>query len=297
MNPVREAPVCLITGPTSGLGRGVALHLAGLGYRLALLGRNAEKLHALADECTALGAASTQCLVADMASQRQVRRAAERFLASGWPLHVLLNNAGVINRQRRVTEDGMEETMAISYWSTFLLTLLLTPRLTESAPAQIINTSSGVYPMGRIHFDDLDQENRYFFLKSYANTKTAVMIMTRSLARLLSDKAVRVNAYNPGMIHTNIATTGSGNSLFVRMADWLWGHFTASLEEGIHTPVNLIANPEPFWRGANNLLFWENTPKPVKAHINDDETARRLWHISETRTGVRWPFPEDRGRL
>lgn len=293
---MKDRPVCLITGPTSGLGRGIALHLAGQGYRLALLGRNPEKLKALAAECEQLGAADTQCLVADMASQAQVRDAAQAFLGSGWPLHVLVNNAGLINRKRKVTEDGYEETMAISYWSTFLLTLLLVPRLVESAPAQIINTSSAVYPMGRIRFDDLDSEKRYLFIKAYADTKAAVMLMTRSLSKLLADKGVRVNAYNPGMVHTQLALS-TGDSWFIRASDWLWSLFTVSVEKGIYAPVSLITNPEPQWRLANNVLFWENHPTPVKPYVDDDALAQRLWAVSEERSGIRWPFEADRGRL
>ena len=174
--------VALITGPTAGLGEGIALELAKQGYQLVLLGRNQSKLDVVAQKCEELGAPTPMLLVADMNSQRQVRAAAQQFLQSGWPLHILVNNAGIVNKTRKVTEDGVEESMAVAYWSAFLLTMLLVTRMKESAPGTIINTSSDTYPFGRIPFSNPTLKHRYFFLGSYANAKMANTIFTPTCA-------------------------------------------------------------------------------------------------------------------
>ena len=84
-----------------------------------------------------------------------MRRVAAEFLASGRPLHVLINNAGVVNLQRTLTADGIETTFAVNHLAYFLLTTLLLDRLRASAPARIVNVASDAHKFGALDFDDL----------------------------------------------------------------------------------------------------------------------------------------------
>ena len=100
--------VCMITGATSGIGKAAAIGLARLGARLMIIGRDRQRgEHALAEIAERTGNRDVELLLADFSSQRQIRRLAGEFLASGRPLHVLLNNAGVVNLRREETEDGL----------------------------------------------------------------------------------------------------------------------------------------------------------------------------------------------
>src|SRR5262245_54604933 len=122
--------VCLVTGATNGIGKAAATGLARLGAQLVIVGRDehrGEQTRAEIIERT--GNRNVDLLLADLSSQRQIRRLAAEFLASGRPLHVLLNNAGVVNLRREETEDGFEATFAVNHLGYFLLTRLLLDRL------------------------------------------------------------------------------------------------------------------------------------------------------------------------
>ena len=147
----------LLTGFTAGLGRAAALELASMGADLVGVCRNREKGEAVARDIRAqVDGASVEVLTADLGCQADIRRAAKEFLALDRPLHVLWNNAGVINLNRQTTVDGLEMTFAVNHIGPFLLTSLLLERLRESGAARVVATASGAYRFGgALDFDDL----------------------------------------------------------------------------------------------------------------------------------------------
>ena len=150
---------CMITGATNGVGKAAALALARLGAGLVLVGRNRERGERAVEEIRReSGNDDISLLLADLSSQAEIRQLAKDFLATGRPLHVLLNNAGVINMRREETIDGIEATFAVNHLAYFLLTELLLERLKESAPARIVSVSSDAHAQsgGRLDFDDLE---------------------------------------------------------------------------------------------------------------------------------------------
>jgi predicted dehydrogenase/NAD(P)-dependent dehydrogenase (short-subunit alcohol dehydrogenase family) len=279
--------VTLITGPTSGLGRAIALELAKHGHQLALLGRNAAKLEEVSNACVALGAPTPITLVADMACQADVRRAAAEFLATGLPLHVLLHNAGLVNQHRRITVDDIEETFAVHYVSAFLLTRLLIERLVESKPAMIIHTASDVYPLGKLSFDDLRAEKGFFNpLGWYAASKIALVSLTRMLSERLSPHGVSVNVYNPGMSYTNLGL--SNNSGVIKtVADFFWSRIADPVEAGITIPVELATMPD--LSAVSGQLFMRGERAEMTGRAKDSRFGSALWALSETLTDTRWP--------
>lgn len=280
--------VCMITGPTSGLGRALALALAKRGFQLVLVGRSETKLAELAALCQRLGAPAPLRIVCDMASQADVRRAADTFLSAGLPLHVLVNNAGLINRYRRLTVDGLEETLAVGYFSAFLLTLRLAERLVASAPSQVINTTSDTYPFGKLPLDDLTFERGYGPLKSYAASKLALVQFTRMLAERLGPHGVRVNVYNPGMNYTNLAI-GNNAGLLTDIGDFFWRRIAGPVEAGIAVPLALIT--EPAHLATQGQLFMRGTQAEPTRAAKDPFAGAALWELSENVTGARLPAP------
>jgi len=117
----------VITGATSGIGRATALELARQGARLTLFCRNPEKAAALALEIESGGFASPAVILMDMADLSSVRSAALELLERGESLDILLNNAGIVNTERRETVDGFEQTLAVNHFAPFLLTGVLFP--------------------------------------------------------------------------------------------------------------------------------------------------------------------------
>jgi retinol dehydrogenase 12 len=137
---------CLITGATNGIGRVTAVELARMGAELFLVYRN----KARADETVAeirnrTGNENVHLLRANLESQKEIRAAAAGFLDTGKPLHLLINNAGLGNTNRLMTEDGIEMVLAVNHLACFLLTTLVLDRIKQSAPARIVKVASGAH--------------------------------------------------------------------------------------------------------------------------------------------------------
>ena len=180
MRDVAEARI-LVTGATDGLGRRVAQVVAAKGATMLLHGRNPERLKATLEELRIQpGSEKVSSYLADLSSLGAVRGLADRIHSEHDRLDVLVNNAGIIARERRESEDGYELTFAVNYLSHFLLTRLLLPLLKDSAPARIVNVASaGQSPLD---FSNLMLERGYDAMKAYSQSKLAQVMFTFELA-------------------------------------------------------------------------------------------------------------------
>jgi NAD(P)-dependent dehydrogenase (short-subunit alcohol dehydrogenase family) len=155
-----QGRVCLVTGSSSGIGKVTARALASIGATVVMLCRNRAKGEAAQAEIRAESPnAQVDLLVADLSELSEVRRAAQEFKQHYPQLHVLINNAGGMNAERKITSEGLEATFATNYLAPFLLTELLLGVLQASAPARIINVSAPAHKIGKIDFMDLQGEH------------------------------------------------------------------------------------------------------------------------------------------
>lgn len=233
--PHTAHPVALVTGANSGIGRVSATELARRGFEVILAGRSANRTRdavaAIRDET---GNPRVEMLVLDLASLASVRRAAAAFLASGRPLHVLLNNAGVVGA-RGVTEDGFELAFGVNHLGHFLLTDLLLERLREVEGARVITVSSIAHTqIDTIDFDAVTRPTRTLTgLREYRASKLANVVFTIELARRLEGSGVSAFALDPGLAATAIW----------RRVPWpirpLLTRSMQSSEEGARTSVHL----------------------------------------------------------
>lgn len=279
--------VCLITGASSGIGEASAIGLARKGASLVLLCRDRGRGEAAIARIRArTGAGDIELLIADLSSQSQIRAAAAQFLDSGRKLHVLLNNAGLIIRERTVTGDGIETTFAVNHLAYFLLTNLLLERLRECAPARIVSVSSSLhkrgYGDGRIAFDDLGGETAYSGYKAYGQSKLANILFTRELARRLDGTGVTANALHPGVVATGFA--GNNRSALWRIARATYRPFSLSPERGARTSVWLATDPA--LATVSGGYFQQCKQRQPAPQARNDEDAARLWRISEQMTGL-----------
>jgi len=273
-----KSRVCLITGATSGIGRATTLALASRGAELVLLCRDRAKGEETAAAARAAGAAKVDLLIADLSRQSEVRRAAAEFLASGRPLHVLINNAGVVNLQRTLTPDGLEATFAVNHLAYFLLTTLLLDRLRASAPARIINVASDAHKFGGpLNFDDLQNGRTYSFMRVYGQSKLANILFTAELARRLEGSGVTANSLHPGGVSTGL---GSNNGAWSRGVIALLRPFLRSPDRGAETSVYLATSPAV--ADVSGRYFAKSREKRPSAAAQDMDAARRLWAASET---------------
>jgi dehydrogenase/reductase SDR family protein 12 len=199
-----EGRTAVITGATSGLGRVVAEQLSGLGARVVLVGRSLEKLERAAEEIVeSTGNRDAAVEKADLGLMSEVRSLAHRLLRNEKVIHILVNNAAVLPVEKSQTTEGLETAFATDLMSPYLLTRLLIPRLRESAPARIINVSSGGMYLSGIDPDQLENpEGRYDGARAYARAKRGLMILTELWAAELQDSGVVVNAMHPGWADT-----------------------------------------------------------------------------------------------
>jgi NAD(P)-dependent dehydrogenase (short-subunit alcohol dehydrogenase family) len=281
--PWLRGKTCLVTGATNGIGRAAAVALARQGARLVLLGRDADRCEAVRADVAAAGDADASVLIADLAVQAEVRRAAAEFLASGRPLHVLLNNAGVVQMRRGETPDGVETTFAVNHLAPFLLTNLLLPRLQASAPARIVNVSSDAHKLGgALDFDDLGAVKRYSGAAVYGRSKLANLLFTRELARRLEGSGVTVNALHPGAVRTGLGQ--NNDAPFLKLVAGLLRPLFRTPEQGADTAVWLCGAEE--LGGVSGLYFANRRERRPHRHALDDKAARRLWDESAKQVGL-----------
>ena len=280
--------VCLVTGATDGHGRAVAEGLAGMGAEVILLGRNPEKCRSVAraigEEC---GGRMPDTLLCDLSQRREIDRAASEFLASGRPLHLLVNNAGIVNLRRRENADGIEMTFAVNYLAYFQLTLRLLERMQESAPARIVNVASDAHRSVSLNLDDLESTRRYSVMRAYGLSKMAILSFTRELARRLEDTGVTANAVDPGPVASGIGSNNPG--LAYSLASLMIKYLFPSAKRAARTALCLATSPEVADESGAYYKF--GTRRTPRADATDAELASRLWEISARMTGVDLPMP------
>jgi len=267
----------LLTGGSSGIGYATAVELARRGANLIIVCRSAERgEQTIAAVKSASGSSTVEYLVGDLARLEDVRRAAREFIASGRPLHVLLNNAGVVNLNYKVTADGIEEVFAINHLAPFVLTNELLPRLRESTPARVVTVASDAHKfVNGINFDDLGFEKSYGWMKSYGQSKLANILFTYELAQRLTGSGVTANCLHPGAVGTNL---GNNNGWWARGLIGLLRPFLKTPQRGARTSVFLATSPDV--AEVTGKYFSNSRQARSSKASHDTESAKRLWEVS-----------------
>lgn len=262
----------LVTGSTDGIGRQTALQLADLGARVIVHGRSAPRVQELVATIRQRDAPA-EGFVADLASLPQVRRLAEEVLEAAPHLHVLINNAGVYLRHRRLTKDGYESTLAVNHLAPFLLTNLLLPRLKQSAPSRLITVASTAHRSGYLDWDNLNGEQAYDGYSAYACSKLCNILFTYELAERLRDTEVTANCLHPGVVGTKLLEAGFP------------GLGGMTVLEGARTSVHLASSAK--LAEISGAYFVGRRPERSSAASYDPATRRRLWDVSREMVGLR----------
>jgi NAD(P)-dependent dehydrogenase (short-subunit alcohol dehydrogenase family) len=267
---------CLVTGATSGIGEETALGLARRGARVLVVGRDPERgERARASIAERSGNSAIELLLADFSRLSEVRRLAVEVGQRTAELHVLVNNAGVVNLSRTTTPDGFESTFAVNHLAYFLLTQLLLPLLQRSAPARIVNVASDAHKFGPLDLDDLQSERRYRSMRVYGASKTANLLFTQELAKRLEGTPVTVNALHPGAVATRL---GHNNGWLGKLATSLTKPFFLTPAQGAETSVFLASDPSV--ARVNGRYFVKKRAIEPAPHARDPLAAKRLWDES-----------------
>lgn len=184
----------LVTGATDGIGKETARILAEQGHDVIVHGRTMEKAQAIV---RSLG--KGRAVAADLASLDDVRAMAASLKDAR--VDVLINNAGVYMKTRKLTADGREMTMAVNHDAPFLLTHLLLDKL-----ARVVNVSSIAHARGHVDVDDIDFARGFNGYAAYASSKLANVLFSVELAKRAPN--VLVNALHPGVVSTKLLRAG-----------------------------------------------------------------------------------------
>jgi NAD(P)-dependent dehydrogenase (short-subunit alcohol dehydrogenase family) len=196
----------LITGANTGIGRATVEELAARGATVVLAGRSEAKTQpVIRDIATATGNVRLSFIAVDLGDLASVRAAAETFLATGEPLHGLINNAGLAGK-RGLSTSGFELAFGTNHVGPFLLTSLLLDRLRESAPARIVNVASDAhYRTAGIDWDAVRAPTRTRTgFPEYGVSKLANVLHAQELSRRLAGTGVTTYSLHPGVIASDV---------------------------------------------------------------------------------------------
>jgi NAD(P)-dependent dehydrogenase (short-subunit alcohol dehydrogenase family) len=295
----------IITGANSGIGYHAALKLARKGAQVVLACRDRQRGDdALARLHADSPGTHTELAILDLASLSSVRDFAEKELAQHRPLHILINNAGVMAPPRRLqTADGFELQFGTNVLGHFALTALLMPALEQAAAAshdrpRIVTLASIAHKRGQLNFDDLQSTKTYSPVKAYQQSKLADLIFAFELDRRLRTANSRVMsvAAHPGVANTNLFRAGDHGPLEKTLRN-LFGHVIGIVlntdSEGALPTLYAATAPDAEdggYYGPQGLqeMRGDIVDRAVVApQARDASTATRLWQTCEDLTGIK----------
>ncbi len=270
----------IVTGPTSGFGKEIAVQLASLGAEIVLACRDLERGEQTAAEIVRrTGAKNCAVMRLDASDQRSAREFARQYRAKFPRLDVLVNNAGINRSDRQTSVDGIELTFATNVLGYFLLMQELLNLLRASAPARIVNVAS-TYAIAPDLADLQFARRKYDGRKAYAQSKACDRMLTWAMARRLEGSGVTANAMAPGLVvKTGLYRDSSpAVRLLMRVMSLFIGR---SIPQGADTAIWLASSLEV--EGVNGRFF--ELRKEVPCQFRNEEAEEKLWSICEGLTG------------
>ncbi len=287
--PDLSEKLAIVTGGNRGLGYKTSLELARRGASVIIACRSLEKGRSAAESILkTIPRANLEIIQLDLLDSDSISNFAQNFRARYNRLDILINNAGVVNLEKRqVTMDGREMHMATNHLGHFALTGRLFPTLIATEKARVVTVSSVAYRTGTINFDDLDwQKREYNRFKSYGDSKLANLLFMKQLQNLFDSagaSAISVAAH-PGITATERQQTiGAGGFI----AHWL----ASPVRKGCLP--QLLAATEPSVKagefyGPRYGIWGFPSLQKIKPGVLNSGVAEKLWRVSEDLTHVKY---------
>ncbi|MFZ9888999.1 MAG: SDR family oxidoreductase, partial [Myxococcota bacterium] len=276
-----KGKVVVVTGANSGIGLETARALAREGAHVVMTARDEARGEiARRDVQQSAGHDHVDLHLGDFTRLSDVRRLGLELRERYARIDVLVNNAGLILDDRRVTEDGHEATFQVNHLAPFLLTALLLPSLRAATPARIVNVSSGAHPAGGpIDFDDLMATEGYSGFRVYARTKLANILFTKELSRRYAAEGISSFALHPGAVATGFARDGDTRGWFYY--GWrLITPFLLSPARGARTSIH-CARAAGLEVHTGRYFVRSKPARTMIRQAEDPAAAALLWERSE----------------
>lgn len=278
----------IVTGANTGIGLETARALALRGADVVMACRNrkrgeAAKSRLLLENKKAITFEQLDVRILDLGSLASVRSFAKEQLTAERPIHLLVNNAGVMLPDRRETADGHEAHFGTNHLGHFLLTHLLLERILASAPARIVNVSSDACQFSTLgpELADLDWEERRFSAwRAYGDSKLMNVLTANELNHRHAQDGVVANALHPGVVRTEL---GRDQGLLMKVVGLLMLPFTKSPEQGAATTVWLATADELATKGGGYYADCAAGRKHKRA--DDRGLQQALWKRSAELVG------------
>jgi NAD(P)-dependent dehydrogenase (short-subunit alcohol dehydrogenase family) len=272
-----QGKTVVATGATSGIGAIAAIELARMGARIVFIARDPERAEATLAKLEAVAPGRGHSAhIADLSRVAETKRIGGEIAAAEARIDVLINNAGAIFSDRRVTAEGLELTFALNHMAYFTLTGCLRERLVASAPARVVSTASAAHYGAKLDFDDLQCERGYSAWRAYNRSKLANILFTRELAKRLAGTNVTANCLHPGVVASRFGDQAGG---WTARLFPLIKRFAISPTQGADTIVYLASSPEV--ATISGEYFAKRKIATSSRAARDDAAAAKLWAMSE----------------
>lgn len=273
-----DGKVCVVTGATSGIGYETTKRLAQGGAQLVLVCRNADKGNKLKEEIFHAYGSTVDVIIADFEKLPEVNRATEEISTKFPKIHVLINNAGVHNTRRRLTEDGNEMVFQVIHLASFLLTQKLLGNLKNGAPARVIDINSEAHRFGGLKLNDLTWAKRPFIaLQAYGAAKIAQLLCGLEFAERLAGSGVSVNVMHPGEVRTNI---GMNNHIIYRLYNRYILHWFLKEPAVAGDAVYYLA-AAPELQNVTGKFFNRTIEEKPASYVMKDALRKGIWERSQ----------------
>lgn len=249
-----------------------------LGAKIIMACRDTKKAEKAAIEIERETGGEVVVMKLDLASLTSIRTFAEELKTKEKRIHMLINNAGIMMCPFMKTEDGFEMQMGTNHFGHFLLTNLLLPLLTHSEPARIITLSSLAHLSGVIPFDDMNYEKGYDRIQAYGNSKVANVLFTRHLAKKVKGTNIKVFSVHPGAVQSELARHIGGDIM-----KYLMPFFVKKTAEGMQTTLYCALEAD---QDDEHYYFSDCVVGYTSSYARSDETAKKLWDLSEKMVGL-----------
>ncbi|HEY4344293.1 MAG TPA: oxidoreductase [Parvibaculum sp.] len=292
-----KGKTAIVTGGASGLGVETVRALASAGARVVMPVRSHQRGEEVAAEIrSSTGNNAVEVAEMDLADFVSVRAFADGFVKTGAPLHILINNAGIMATPERRIMDNIESQFGTNHLGHMLLTCRLVPALTRGA--RVVALSSIGHRRSPIKFDDPNFETTpYDKWEAYGQSKTADSLFAVELNRRLEPKGINAYAVHPGGIMTNLQRDMPKEEIKA----FGWVDDRGNVREGFKTPSGGASTAvwcatSPLLAGGGGVycedcnvaqLLPDNDPgfTGVRSWAIDPEAAKRLWLLSEKLLG------------